>query len=142
MHSPITCLAIESWSPSGTVGRVTETTVSFEESHEFYRINYNHGACFTTEKTVQNAESLIDSSTKDKMWSDINRQKFVNFVKTGESEVIEVSQLKHDRLLLPRKRVESSLRASTRRSPGVPSTWCQNVQSPHDSHQSGKQTAM
>ena len=109
VHSPITCLAIESWSPSGTVGRVTETTVSFEESHEFYRINYNHGACFTTEETVQNAESLIDSSTKDKMWSDINRQKFVNFVKTGESEVIEVSQLKDDRLLLPRKKVESAL---------------------------------
>ena len=83
--------------------------MSFEESHEFYRINYNHGTCFTTEETVQNAESSIGSSTMDKMWSDINHQKFVNFVKTGESEVIEVSQLNDDRLLLPRKRAESAL---------------------------------
>ena len=72
-------------------------------------INCNHGTCFTTEETVQKAESLIGSSTMDKMWSDINRQKFVNFVKIGEPEVIEVSQLNDDRLLLPRKRVESTL---------------------------------
>ena len=109
VESPTICLAIESWSQFGTAGRVIKTTVSFEDSHEFYRINYNHGVCFITEDAVKKAESLVGSSTTDKLWSDINRKKFVNFVKTGESEEIDVSQLNDDRVLLPRRRVESAL---------------------------------
>ena len=107
--SPTTCLALESWSLSGTVGRVIETEVSFEGSHEFYRINYDYGTCFTDEVAIQKAEFFKGHSTADNLWSDISRQKFVNFVKTGESEAIDESELHDDRLLLPRRRVESAL---------------------------------
>ena len=108
VHSPTTCLALESWSPSGMVGRVIETTVFFEMSHEFYRINYNCGTCFTNEVAIRKAESFKGHSTAENVWSDINRQKFVNFVKTGESEAIDESKLQDDRLLLPRRKVESA----------------------------------
>ena len=109
VQSPTTCLALESWSPSGTVGTVIETTVFFDESYEFYRINYNYGACFTNEIAIQQAEAFKGCKTTDKVWSDINRQKFVNFVKTGESETVDESKLHDDRLLLPRRRIESAL---------------------------------
>ena len=106
IHSPTLCSVIESWgTPSPET--ITESDLNLEEGSIFYRLNYNDGACVTPECSISIAREMKGKTVPPR--SSYTRQRFVNFVKTGDASVVSVDELHNDRLFLRRERVESAL---------------------------------
>ena len=105
IRSEYECDAIESYSG---VHSVVLRCDPHNKDQTFYRLNYHPGTCFCPEDTVEMALHL--SKTCDTMVklvtggptsisNVLTRQKFINFVKTGDSTSVDSDKLKNDRLL-------------------------------------------
>ena len=103
--SPSSCTVVEVWNR-----RVRHTSISLNLSkHTYYRLNYDSttGVCRPTKESVNLAKELLKRSSFPSKHS---RQKFVNFLKTGDdSQTVDVNSLQDDRILLPRETVESAM---------------------------------
>ena len=109
VHSPIHCFAIESWNTPGWFGRVRRTEVILDEKYSFYRINYDDHTCIASDEAIKTAQSYADNGTVALPRSAITRERFVNYIKTGDTEKMDISQLSDDRFFLQRIAVESAL---------------------------------
>jgi len=95
LSSPYECEAIE-----GYYG-VHKTTVKFNPQNEdqiFYRLNYHPGACFRPEDSVKMASHLVEGYSLVDHFNRVTSQRFINYVKTGETTPVDSDQLKNDRL--------------------------------------------
>ena len=102
---PTACMVMEVWNR-----RVRQTSVSLNLSkHTYYRLNYDTsmGVCRPAKESVNLARELLKGSSFPSKHS---RQKFVNFLKTGDdSQTVDINSLQDDRILLPREKVESAM---------------------------------
>ena len=103
--SPTACTVMEAWNR-----RVRQTSVSLNLSkHTYYRLNYDTstGVCRPAKESINLARELLKGSSFPSKYS---RQKFVNFLKTGDdSQTVDINSLQDDRILLPREKVESAM---------------------------------
>ena len=103
--SPTACTIMEVWNR-----KVQKTSVSLNMSkHTYYRLNYNTNTnvCRPTKQSVSLARELLKGSSFPSKHS---RQKFVNFLKTGDdSQTVDVNSLQDDRILLLREKVQSAM---------------------------------
>ena len=103
VSSPTVCTVIEVWNH-----RMRQTSVKLNPSKRNYRLNYNTsvpGVCRPAKESIARAGSIMESS----FFSKLSRQKFVNFLKTGEdSHNVDVNLLTDDRILLPREKINST----------------------------------
>ena len=95
------CTVIETWLT------IKERVITFNEKSTYYHLNYNDGACISTEQVIDNARKLLGKLIfKQKQYE---RQQLVNYLKTGNELKIKIDSLQDDRTLLRRQRVESAL---------------------------------
>ena len=94
-----TCSAIESWN-----WKVKDRNLTFNEKHTYSRLNYNDGACISSQKTIADACKLLG----EYFFTQNKQQNLVNFLKTGNAVDIKIDSLQDDRTLLRRERVESA----------------------------------
>ena len=105
IRSEYECDAIESYHG---VHSVVLRCDPHNKDQTFYRLNYHPGTCFCPEDTVEMALHL--SKTCDTMVklvtggptsisNVLTRQKFINFVKTGDSTAVDSDKLKNERIL-------------------------------------------
>jgi len=104
VHSPIHCSAIgsESW-------KIAESGLTFNKKNTYYRLNYNDGACNSSEQAIAKARKFDGQEFYFHIESEYKHRGFVNYVKTGNATAIEVDSLQDDRVLLHRERIESTL---------------------------------
>ena len=98
--SPEYCTVMEVW-----YRMVTQTVIwlNSRKKYNYYRLNYD-----TAKESISLARDLRDPE-KSPFFSKYDRQIFVNYLKTGEDrQKVDVNSLQDDRILLPRKRVESA----------------------------------
>lgn len=103
--SPTVCTVMEVWYRS-----VQQNTVCLNAEHTYYRLNYdiNSTVCKPVKESLHLAREL--KRTSFKFCSKDCRQTFVNFLKTGDDWYeVDVNSLQDDRILLPRKKVESAM---------------------------------
>ena len=101
VDSPTCCEAIGSWNR-----KITTSNLTFNQNNKYYRLIYNSGACISPHQAIAKAEALDGQVF---IRSKYSRQNFVNYVKTGNDETIEIDGVLDDRILLRRERVESAL---------------------------------
>ena len=116
IRSEYECEAIESYR---RIRKVILQCNPDNKDQTFYKLNYHPGTCFHSEDTVEMALHL--SRTCDTMYNlathgptsmyhVLTRQKFINFVKTGDDFPIDCDQIKDDRILsLRTSKVTSAL---------------------------------
>ena len=102
--SPEYCTVMEVW-----YRMVTQTVIwlNSRKKYNYYRLNYDTsaGVCRPAKESISLARVLEKSSFLSKY----DRQIFVNYLKTGEDlQKVDVNSLQDDRILLPRKKVESA----------------------------------
>ena len=90
INSPMQCTAVEC-SQRGRVSKV-ELALSEQDKCQYFRINYEPGACLPNEDSVMNALSYACHKTQ---LDRINYQNFVHYIKTEQNltETIDVSQI-------------------------------------------------
>ena len=94
------CSAIESWNR-----KVTARKLTFYKEHTYYRLNYNDGACITSQKAIADARKLLEQY----FFTQHKRQNLVNYLKTRNAVDIKIDSLQDDRTLsLRRERVNSA----------------------------------
>ena len=102
--SPTTCNVIEVWNR-----KMRQATIYLNPTkHTYYRLNYNTSArvCRPAKDSIARARELYTASS---FISKYSRQKFVNFLKTGDDlHMVDVNSLQDDRILLPRERIVSA----------------------------------
>ena len=98
--SPSSCSAIETW------WTIKERVITFNEKSTYYRLNYNDGACISTEQVIRNAKKLLEKRIFTE--TQYERQELVNYLKTGNATRIKIDILQDDRTLLRRERVKSA----------------------------------
>ena len=103
--SSTACAVMEVWNH-----KIRQTIVNLNLSkHTYYRLNYNVNAavCRPAKESIALAGELMKNSS---LLSKYRRQKFVNYLKTGDdSYTVDVNSLQDDRILLPREKVESAM---------------------------------
>ena len=95
------CSVIESW------WTVKERDITFNEKSTYYRLNYNDGACISTEQVIANARKLLGKRII--IETQYKCHTLVNYLKTGNAARIRIGSLQDDRTLLRRERVSSAL---------------------------------
>ena len=99
IQSATECTVVESWRRSSP----TEKSLQLSEQC-YYKLEYSAGVCRPLEESIAIAQQFCQ-----KKWSIIDshsRQKFVNFLKTGDSShKVDVNSLRHIRLELRTERV-------------------------------------
>ena len=105
VSSPTACTVMEVWNR-----KIRQSTIYLQPTkHTYYRLNYNTGAgvCRPAKESITLARDLYGESS---FLSKYSRQKFVNFLKTGDDlHTVDVNSLQDDRILLPREKVVSAL---------------------------------
>lgn len=113
IESPEKATVIESWNTdiSEKVLDLSGRSASSENHPWFYRINYEDGICIPAEKSVEKAKAILHEPIKlpHLPFSPRARMSFVHYLKTGESDSIDISSLPDDRTLLPRELVKSAM---------------------------------
>ena len=98
--SPSKCCVFEN-----RTKKTEQCCISWQDGGKYYRINYDDNVCRPSERVIERALGL---SGKRSIISRINRQNFVNLVKTGEYQDVDVGSLADDRILLCREKIDSA----------------------------------
>ena len=93
------CSVIESWN-----WKVKDRKLTFNKESKYYRLNYNDGACISSQKAIADARQLLG----EYFFTQNKRQNLVNSLKTGNAVDIKIDNLQDDRTLLHRERVKSA----------------------------------
>ena len=100
--SPTTCEAVESYYGIHTV---TLTCDPDNKNEVFFRLNYYPGTCFSPDDVVKRASYFVENcSTTMKVLNAptpkrLTRERFINFVKTGDNNSVDSDKLMNDREL-------------------------------------------
>jgi hypothetical protein len=113
IESPEKATVIESWrgAISEKVLELSGRNASSESHPWFYRINYEDGICISAKKSVEKAKAILHERIKlpHLPFSSHARMSFVHYLKTEESDNIDINSLPDDHILLPRELVKSAM---------------------------------
>lgn len=88
VKSPSVCTVTECWN-----FKIQKSDIELSTASSYYRINYDERGCLHSEQAIERAQELVDKRFLRRH----TRQRFVNYVKTGDSKKVTVDELQDDR---------------------------------------------